>query len=98
LGRTKIQFCQAESLPKMRVSMLSLPGKRRFASMAVSASGERLARSSIAIAHLLVPVEIVGCERDQAQSGSELGVERFSPARAAAARADGVSARRRNAR
>src|SRR5712692_610317 len=49
LGRTKIQFCQAESLPKMRVSMVSLPGKRRFASMPVSASGERLARSSIAM-------------------------------------------------
>src|SRR6266850_74712 len=49
LGRTKIQFCQAESLPKMRVSMLSLPEKRRFASMPVRASGERLARSSIAM-------------------------------------------------
>src|SRR5256885_561935 len=49
LGRVKIQFCQAESLPKMRVSMVSLPEKRRFASMPVSASGERLARSSIAM-------------------------------------------------
>src|SRR5258706_3599949 len=48
LGRTKIQFCQAESLPKMRVSMVSLPEKRRFASMPVSASGERLARSPVA--------------------------------------------------
>src|SRR3989442_14237888 len=49
LGRLKIQFCQALSLPKMRVSMLSLPGKRRFASRPVSASGERLARSSSAM-------------------------------------------------
>src|SRR2546427_4072644 len=48
-GRMKIQFCQALSLPKMRVSMVSLPEKRRFASMPVSASGERLARSSIAM-------------------------------------------------
>src|SRR5258708_10611983 len=48
-GRLKIQFCQALSLPKIRVSMLSLPGKRRFASRPVSASGERLARSSSAM-------------------------------------------------
>src|SRR5437879_9383333 len=48
-GRTKIQFCQALSLPKMRVSVVSLPEKRRFASMPVRASGERLARSSIAM-------------------------------------------------
>src|SRR5712691_9330687 len=48
-GRIKIQFCQALSLPKMRVSVVSLPEKRRFASMPVRASGERLARSSIAM-------------------------------------------------
>src|SRR5258708_16148815 len=38
LGRTKIQFCQAESLPKIRVSMLSLPGNRTSASIPVRAS------------------------------------------------------------
>src|SRR5207245_10140996 len=44
-GRIKIQFCHALSLPKMRVSMVSLPGKRRFASMPVSQSGEWLERA-----------------------------------------------------
>src|SRR5882724_670666 len=48
LGRMKIQFCQAESRPKIFVSVVSAPGKRRLASIPVSASGERLARSSIA--------------------------------------------------
>src|SRR5882762_5100543 len=47
-GRTKIQFCQAESLPNILVSKVSAPGKRRLASIPVNASGERLARSSIA--------------------------------------------------
>ena len=39
----------ADSRPKMRVSMVSAPAKRRFASMPVSASGDRLARSSMAM-------------------------------------------------
>src|SRR5215469_18355114 len=47
-GRMKTQFCQAESRPNTFVIMLSAPGKRRLASMPVSASGERLARSSMA--------------------------------------------------
>src|SRR5258708_20612574 len=47
-GRIKIQFCQAESLPNILVCKVSAPGKRRLASIPVSASGERLARSSIA--------------------------------------------------
>src|SRR5260370_35430897 len=47
-GRIKIQFCQAESLPKIFVSVVSAPGKRRLASMPVSALGERLVRSSMA--------------------------------------------------
>src|SRR5262249_29126854 len=48
LGRWKIQFCQAESRAKILVSSVSGPAKRRFASIPVSASGERLTRSSIA--------------------------------------------------
>src|SRR5882762_3055670 len=47
-GRIKIQFCQAESLPNILVCKVSAPGNRRLASIPVSASGERLARSSIA--------------------------------------------------
>src|SRR5262249_38333552 len=48
LGRMKIQFCHAERRPKILVSELSAPGKRRLASIPVSASGERLVRSSMA--------------------------------------------------
>src|SRR5579859_2143887 len=48
LGRMKIQFCQAERRPKILVSVVSRPGKRRLASIPVSASGERLVRSSTA--------------------------------------------------
>ena len=46
LGRLKIQFCQAVSRPKIRVSIVSGPGKRRLASIPVIASGLKLARSS----------------------------------------------------
>ena len=46
-GRMKIQFCHAVSRPKTRVCIVSGPAKRRLASMPVSASGERLARSSM---------------------------------------------------
>src|SRR5581483_11519101 len=46
LGRWKIQFCQAVSRAKIFDSIVSGPPKRRFASMPVSASGEKLARSS----------------------------------------------------
>src|SRR5262249_42163803 len=46
LGRWKIQFCQAERRLKILLSHPSEPGKRRLASMPVSASGERLSRSS----------------------------------------------------
>ena len=42
----KIQFCHAERRAKILVSMVSGPTKRRFASMPVSASGEKLLRSS----------------------------------------------------
>ena len=45
-GRWKIQFCHADSRPKMRVSMVSGPAERRLASIAVNASGENEARSS----------------------------------------------------
>src|SRR6185437_10615438 len=48
LGRLKIQFCQAERRPKMRVAMVSGPAKRKLASRPESASGDRLARSSTA--------------------------------------------------
>src|SRR5205814_10143617 len=45
-GRWKIQFCHAVSRPKIFVSIVSGPAKRRFASRPVIASGEKLARSS----------------------------------------------------
>src|SRR5215813_6918534 len=48
-GRMNTQFCQAESRPKIFVNKFSFPAKRKLASIPVSASGERLARSSIAI-------------------------------------------------
>src|SRR6185437_3575083 len=47
-GRLKIQFCQADSRPNTRVAMVSGPAKRKLASSPVSASGDRLARSSMA--------------------------------------------------
>src|SRR5581483_11386971 len=48
-GRWKIQFCHADSRAKILLSRVSGPGKRRDASMPVSASGENATRSSIAI-------------------------------------------------
>src|SRR6266480_1281090 len=47
-GRMNIQFCQAESRPKIRVSSVSPGPKRRFASSPVSASGDCAARDSMA--------------------------------------------------
>ena len=44
LGRWKIQFCQAESRPKILVSRVSGPAKRRLASMPVSAPASRPTR------------------------------------------------------
>src|SRR5262249_37255831 len=46
LGRWKIQFCQAERRAKIFDSIVSGPPKRRLASRPVSASAEKLARSS----------------------------------------------------
>src|SRR5204862_7871268 len=40
-GRMKIQFCHADSRPNTRVSIVSAPPKRRFASIPVSASDDR---------------------------------------------------------
>src|ERR1039458_6854933 len=48
-GRMNTQFCHAERRANTLVSVVSAPGKRRLASMPVSASGESAARSSIAI-------------------------------------------------
>src|SRR5208337_1456123 len=48
LGRINTQFCHAERRPKILVSSDSSPGKRRLASNPISASGDRLARSSMA--------------------------------------------------
>src|SRR5437773_6779789 len=48
-GRWKIQFCQADSRPKILVSSVSGPAKRCCASMPVSASGLNDARSSTAM-------------------------------------------------
>src|SRR5204863_7572223 len=47
-GRWKIQFCQAVRRPKIFVSIVSGPAKRRFASMPVNASGDSAARLSTA--------------------------------------------------
>jgi hypothetical protein len=67
LGRWKIQFCQAERRPKILVSMVSGPAKRRLASMPVMASGERRSALFDGEAHLVVPVDRVGRERDEAE-------------------------------
>src|ERR1019366_4025771 len=48
-GRMNTQFCHAGRRPNTLVSVVSAPGKRRLASMPVSASGESAARSSTAI-------------------------------------------------
>src|SRR4029079_17885190 len=48
LGRWKIQFCHAVSRPKIFVSIVSGPAKRRLASRPVIASGENAARASTA--------------------------------------------------
>src|SRR5207245_1395848 len=45
LPRWKIQFCQAESRPKILLSSVSGPPNRIDASMPLSASGENAARS-----------------------------------------------------
>jgi hypothetical protein len=47
-GRWKIQFCHAVSRPKIFVSIVSGPAKRRLASRPVIASGENAARASTA--------------------------------------------------
>src|SRR5262252_905937 len=49
LGRINTQFCHAESRPKIFVSSVSSPANRKLASSPVSASGDKDARSSIAI-------------------------------------------------
>src|SRR5882757_7950534 len=49
LGRWKIQFCHADSRAKILVSIVSGPAKRSDASIPVNASGEKAARSSLAI-------------------------------------------------
>src|SRR5262249_18337828 len=49
LPRWKIQFCQAESRPKILLSSVSGPPNLIEASMPVRASGENAARSSIAM-------------------------------------------------
>src|SRR4029079_5024636 len=46
--RMKIQFCHADSRPKMRVALFSGSGNRRFASIPVSASGDSATRDSMA--------------------------------------------------
>ncbi len=68
----------------MRVAMVSGPAKRRLASMPVSASGDRLARSSNARRSLVVPVERIGRDGDEAERERRVGGSNASPARAAA--------------
>src|SRR2546428_3603803 len=48
-GRWKIQFCHADSRPKILLSSVSGPPNRSDASRPLSASGEKAARSSSAI-------------------------------------------------
>src|SRR5215467_2385463 len=72
LPRWKIQFCQAESRPKILLSSVSGPPNRIEASMPVRASGENAARSSIAM-------------RTSSSQSMSSGVKVTSPASAAAA-------------
>src|SRR2546426_1175484 len=70
-ARWKIQFCHADSRPKILVSSVSGPPNRSDASMPVSASGEKAARASSA------------CRTSSSQSMSS-GVKVTRPASAAA--------------
>src|SRR5712692_7505624 len=88
LGRLKIQFCQALSLPKIRVCMLSLPGKRRLASRPVSASGDRLVRSSSAMRTSSSQSSSSGVKVTSPRAAASVAAS-FSPARA---RADSTGA------
>src|SRR6185369_9035910 len=72
LPRWKIQFCQAESRPKILLSSVSGPPKRIDASIPVSASGEKAARASIA-------------RRTSSSQSMSSGVNVTRPASAAAA-------------
>src|SRR5438552_5933735 len=72
LPRWKIQFCHAESRPKILLSSVSGPPNRIDASIPVSASGENAARSSIAM-------------RTSSSQSISSGVNVTSPASAAAA-------------
>src|SRR5215470_7085221 len=72
LPRWKIQFCQAESRPKILLSSVSGPPNRIEASMPVRASGENAARSSIAM-------------RTSSSQSMSSGVKVTSPASDAAA-------------
>src|SRR5262249_55308650 len=72
LPRWKIQFCQAESRPKILLSSVSGPPNRIEASMPVRASGENAARSSIAM-------------RTSSSQSMSSGVKVTSPASTAAA-------------
>ena len=71
-GRWKIQFCHADSRAKILLSSVSGPPKRSEASMPVSASGEKAARSSMAM-------------RTSSSQSMSSGVNVTSPASAAAA-------------
>src|SRR5215510_6696536 len=71
-ARWKIQFCHAERRPNILLSMVSGPPNRIDASMPVSASGEKAARSSSAM-------------RTSSSQSMSSGVNVTSPAAAAAA-------------
>src|SRR5262249_3090494 len=71
-ARWKIQFCHAERRPQLLLSMVSGPPNRIDASMPVSASGEKAARSSSAM-------------RTSSSQSMSSGVNVTSPASAAAA-------------
>src|ERR1700742_5304515 len=59
-GRLKIQFCQAVRRPKMRVSIVSGPLKRRFASRPVSASGDMAEAASRAVGGVVAASDASG--------------------------------------
>ena len=62
----------------MRVSMVSRPPKRRFASMPVSASGDMRGALLERDADLVVPVDVVGRGGDEAERERGVGVERLA--------------------
>ena len=75
LGRWNIQFCHALSRPNIFDSIVSGPGNRRLASMPTRASGRKARPLLDRDPHLVLPVDVIGGEGDDAKRLGGLRVE-----------------------